>query len=83
MARRTDPAPADAPIVEEAPAEAPVIESHDSAAEIGLDNGGGGYTYVEAPAGHADRKERRILYNGQNFEHVDTDKDGVWLYRQM
>lgn len=28
-------------------------------------------------------RERRIRYGGVNYEHVDTDMDGVWVYRAM
>lgn len=46
----------------------------------GLDpSGTGTYEYVEFLV----NGNRRLLVGGNNFEHVDTDADGVWLFRAM
>lgn len=41
---------------------------------------GTSYTYVEFAN---DPPQRTIVYDRKNWEHVDTDADGVWLYRSM
>jgi hypothetical protein len=37
--------------------------------------------YVEHPDAKA--RPRTLNVGGQNFEHTDTDANGVWMYRRM
>jgi hypothetical protein len=49
-----------------------------------VDAGGTGtYAVGARPKDWGDSHERTVLINGQNFEHVDTNADGVWCYRRM
>lgn len=48
-------------------------------AYIGLDSGSGEVSYIEEPSG----RERLVFFAGQTYEHVDTDRDGVWIYRRV
>lgn len=41
-----------------------------------------GQDYVEMPD-DAKAKSRRIVYAGQNFEHVSETPEGIWVYRAM
>lgn len=50
---------------------------------IGIDSGAcGAYDYVDIPDGYG-AFDRAITVGGVRMEHVDTDADGVWLYRPM
>lgn len=47
---------------------------------VGLDHAeNGDYAFRKLEHGNA----RVLLVDKQNYEHVDTDADGVWLYRAM
>lgn len=45
----------------------------------GLEVGPDQVDYIEVEA----VRERRITFNGLNYEHVSEDADGIWVYRQM
>lgn len=61
---------------------APVTpESRDPTKMVGLQESTGGIVYVEHSG--AESHDRRIDVDGQNYEHVSEDADGVWIYRQM
>lgn len=76
----TDTLPAAPPPPTRAAAKA---KPRDPARFIGVDNGSGGYEYLEAPKGQDWEKDRRLSIGGANHEHVDDDADGCWLYRRM
>lgn len=48
-------------------------------AYVGIDSGSGEVSYVAYPSGY----QRLVDLDGQTYEHVDTDRDGVWIYRRV
>ena len=53
----------------------------------GVHRGGATITYAELPLTPdgvpPQAKSRRITIEDVNYEHVSTDADGVWIYREM
>jgi hypothetical protein len=61
----------------------PEPEHHDPLTTVGLDaSGSGTYAYTEIGE-EAEAKNRSLLIDGVNYEHVATDADKCWLYRAM
>lgn len=61
-------------------------EVHTFETHVGLDLGANGsVVYIEYKhlADPDSVKARTVTYAGTTLEHVDTDADGVWIYRKM